>query len=47
LSKSRGDRAALIAVQPYPLSVAALTDIAAIAKDRGLALVPASALLAE
>jgi len=32
-------------VQPYPLSIAALTNLATLAKDRDLALVPASALM--
>jgi polysaccharide deacetylase 2 family uncharacterized protein YibQ len=47
LTRSRGGRATLVAVQPYPLSIAALTNIGTITKDRGLALVPASALLAK
>ncbi|TDQ83985.1 hypothetical protein A8950_0531 [Dongia mobilis] len=47
LARSRSSRASLIAVQPYPLSIAALTDIAAIARDRDLVLVPASALLTK
>ncbi|WP_374366943.1 divergent polysaccharide deacetylase family protein [Dongia sp.] len=41
------ERAALAVVQPYPLSIAALTNLGAVAKDRGLALVPASAMFAK
>lgn len=43
--KARDDRQAMVVVQPYPLSIAALTNLAALAKDRDLALVPASALM--
>ncbi|MBL8708541.1 MAG: divergent polysaccharide deacetylase family protein [Rhodospirillaceae bacterium] len=43
--KARDSRRALVVVQPYPLSIAALTNLAALAKDRDLALVPASALM--
>lgn len=47
LTRSRAGRPTLVAVQPYPLSIAALTNIGTRAKERGLALVPASALLAK
>lgn len=41
------ERAALAVVQPYPLSIAALTNLGTVAKDRGLALVPASAMFTK
>ncbi|MBI2254867.1 MAG: divergent polysaccharide deacetylase family protein [Proteobacteria bacterium] len=45
LSAAKVKSQVLIAVPAYPLSIAALTSLAAAAKDRGLALVPATAFL--
>lgn len=47
MTRARGQQQALAVVQPYPLSIAALTTLAPAAKARGLALVPASALLTK
>jgi polysaccharide deacetylase 2 family uncharacterized protein YibQ len=38
---------AVVVVQPYPLSIAAMTNLASIAKERGQVLVPASAMLGK
>ncbi len=45
LASAKAKGAVLIAVPAYPLSIAALTSLAAAAKDRGMALVPATAFL--
>lgn len=47
LEKARRDRQSIAVVQPYPASIAALTTLGTLAKDRNIALVPASALLAK
>lgn len=47
LARAQAQQHVLVAVPPYPLSIAALTTLAPAAKDRGLVLVPASALLAK
>ena len=45
LARAKTKGAVLTAVPAYPLSIAALTSLAAAAKDRGMALVPATAFL--
>lgn len=45
LASAKTKGAVLTAVPAYPLSIAALTSLAAAAKDRGMALVPATAFL--
>ncbi|MBK8161105.1 MAG: divergent polysaccharide deacetylase family protein [Rhodospirillaceae bacterium] len=47
MTLARSRKQALMVVQPYPLSIAALTSLAPAAKDRGLVLVPASAFLTK
>lgn len=47
MKQAHQNQRALAVVQPYPLSIAALTALAPAAKDRGLAVVPASALLTK
>lgn len=47
LARAKVQQHVLAVVPPYPLSIAALTTLAPAAKDRDLALVPASALLSQ
>nr|WP_298686750.1 divergent polysaccharide deacetylase family protein [uncultured Dongia sp.] len=47
LAQARDKQRVLVVVQPYPLSIAALTSLAPAAKDRGLVLVPASSFLTK